>query len=233
MSRCLSSKITFDTSTLEKIVFNPNSILENEEDFWENERAQKLTQTWSHIINYSIDIDSWRNDIKEWAALPSSERESQIFYKNAKKILNQKDLIIKETLAHICKFLPSDASLDVSILFTAFIPARCFANEDIVFNLNAKYWNDNVDNITNSIVHEVFHVGYSYCREFHRDPLKDKNYEILDQVLSEGVCTYVAYKALETFPAPDEKDYPMLEDRNKVKELVSDINEVLSKINKV
>ncbi|MHA2100133.1 MAG: DUF5700 domain-containing putative Zn-dependent protease [Candidatus Kariarchaeaceae archaeon] len=233
MSRCLSSKIEFDTSTLEKIIFDPDSILENEDDFWENERAQKLTQTWSHIIKYSIDFNSWRKDIKEWAKLPLSERENKIFYKNAKTILNRKDLIVKGALEHICQFLPHDANLDVKVRFTAFIPARCFANEDIVFNLNANYWNDNVDNTINSVVHEIFHVGYSYCREFHRDPLKDRSYELFDQMINEGICTYVAYKALSDFPAPDEKDYKMLEDKKEVKRLIGDINDILSKINDI
>ncbi|MCE7734385.1 MAG: hypothetical protein GPJ54_05865 [Candidatus Heimdallarchaeota archaeon] len=233
MSRCLSSKIEFDTSTLEKIIFEPSLILENEEDFWENERSQKLTQTWSHTIKYSIDINKWREDISGWANLPLPEREKQEFYKNSKRILNRKDMIVQEALNHICQFLPHDAELDVKILFTAFIPPRCFANEDIIFNLNADYWNNNVDNMINSIVHEVFHVGYSYCRTFHRDPLKDKTYEVMDQIISEGICTYVGYKALSIFPAPDEKDYDLLENMNDVKRLVNDINEVLDNIGDV
>lgn len=230
MSRCLSSKIEFDTSTLEKIIFEPDSILENENDFWENERAQKLTQTWSHIIKYSIDFDKWRNDIKEWAALPLAERENQVFYKNAKKILNRRDIIVKDALEHICQFLPHDTNLDVKIFFTAFIPGHRFANEDIVFNLNADYWKDNVDNLINSIVHEIFHIGYSYCREFHRDPLKDKMYQVMDQIVNEGICTYVAYEALSIFPAPDEEDYKLLQDKNQIKKLIGDINQILETI---
>ena len=38
MCRCLESKVTIDTSTLERIAYDPQTILENEEAFWEEEK---------------------------------------------------------------------------------------------------------------------------------------------------------------------------------------------------
>ena len=51
--------------------------------------------------------------------------------------------------------------------------------------------------------------------------------------MNEGICTYVAYKALDIFPAPDEKDYMLLEDSGQVKKAFKTVNSVISKIKSI
>jgi hypothetical protein len=57
--------------------------------------------------------------------------------------------------------------------------------------------------------------------------------DILENIHSEGVCTYIGYKAQDIFPAPDEKDYHMLDDVDEVKKHLKNVNEILSKVGKI
>jgi hypothetical protein len=43
-----------NTENLERICNDPNWILENEKEFWEKERPQKLTKLWADEIHYAI-----------------------------------------------------------------------------------------------------------------------------------------------------------------------------------
>jgi len=105
---------------------------------------------------------------------------------------------------------------------------------EIVINMTATYWNNNPDNILNTMVHELFHVGYSYCREHWETENEDEVLlDILENIHIEGVCTYIGYKAQHIFPAPDEKDYQMLDDPEEVKRHLKEVNNVISKIDKI
>ena len=232
MNRCIESTIEYNTSTLEKIINDPDGILNNEDLFWTEEKSQKLTKIWANNIGYTISFDKWRNDMQDWARTPIEKRRDSIFMKNAKKIIESKESFLKKALPYICNFLPDEAQINVIIHFTAFIPSRAFAQEDIVINVNATYWKENSDNIINTLIHELFHAGYSWCCEHHSEKkIKDeKLYEVLYGVVNEGICTYVAYKALPLFPAPDEQDFKLLENQFKLKDAFKILNSIISGI---
>jgi len=56
---------------------------------------------------------------------------------------------------------------------------------------------------------------------------------MLDNMHNESFCTYVAYKALPIFPAPNELDYKLAEDTSDVERLLEEVNTVLSKIDEL
>jgi len=232
MGKCEESKIIYNTKTLEKIAYEPDAILQDEESFWQDERPQQLTKLWAKSVNYPIHYDKGRKKMREWADIPLFKRKDHIFMENAKKIIDGKQEFLENALPHLCSYLPKDADLNVTAHFTAFIPSRAFAHEDIVVNVNADYWKNNVDNILNTLIHEIFHAGYGYCRDVRTEErLKDENlYSMLDNLHNEGICTYVGYKALSAFPAPDEKDYKLIDNMSEVERLLKDVNEVFSKI---
>ena len=104
---------------------------------------------------------------------------------------------------------------------------------EIGINMTATYWNNNPDNILNSMVHELFHVGQSYCRDRWETQRDDELFDILENIQNEGVCTYVAYTAQDIFPAPDEVDFQMLDDPASVKEHIEVVREIFTLIGKV
>lgn len=53
-------------------------------------------------------------------------------------------------------------------------------------------------------------------------------YNILDNIVNEGICTYVGYRALSIFPVEAERDYVMLETPEEVHRQFTESNAVLS-----
>lgn len=231
--RCLKSKILFNTEALEKMVYEPEWVLENEETFWSTIPAQKYTRRWIEQVNYQMDYEKWRETINEWSMVPEEQRLGMDFLRNTERIIEGKQIFIEKALPHVCSYLPDDAELDIGVHFTAYVPPRAFAMGEIVINMTATYWNNNPDNILNTMVHELFHVGYSYCRDLRGGEEEGQLWFVMDNIHSEGVCTYIAYKALDIFPAPDEKDFQMLDNPDEVTKHIKNTNMILGKIGKV
>jgi len=230
MCTCEKSKVVFDTTTLEKIVNDPQWVLENEEKFWAEYRAQILTRKWAEHVKYEISYEEWRENIEEWKNLLPDERENHELMKVAQRILSAKDEFLEKALPHDCSFLPDGVDLSVTVQFTAFVPPFAFAMEDLVIDVASKYWKGNPEHVLNLLVHEIFHVGYSYYQTIQNEKelVEENLYEILDNIVNEGICTYVGYCALPIFPVEDERDYRMLEYNDEVHRLFADTNTVLS-----
>ncbi len=230
MSKCRESNIIIDTGTLEKIVNDPQTILENEKTFWEEEKAQKYTQLWAEGIGYEIPYEKWREQMQTWVDLPPDERENHELTKISQAMVEGKDEFVRKAIPHLCAFLPEEADLNVTVRLTAFIPPNAFAWQDIILNVTSPYWKGKVENIWNLLVHEVFHAGYSYCREAGKEEAYEDEtiYKMLKNIHSEGSCNYVAYKALPIFPAPDIEDYVMLENQKEVERQLGVVNEAFS-----
>lgn len=220
-----SHDIRFDTGALEKIVYEPRWVLENEEEFWGSYPAQRYTRDWARAVNYEIDYGDWRRMINEWSRVPEDERRAGSLLKITETIVGARERFLHDAIPHLLDYLPETTVLDVGVYFTAFIPPRAFAMGEIVFNVAATYWKGNPDNILNTMVHEVFHAGYGYWSGDDEDSsLQDK---ILRNIHSEGSATYAAYTARHLFPAPDDKDFQMLEDLETVREHLGQVNMIL------
>jgi hypothetical protein len=230
MCDCEKSQIVFDTSSLEKIVNDPQWILKNQETFWSTYRAQILTRKWAEHVKYEISYEKWSKSIQEWANLPLEERENTEFMKVSQRILTVQDEFLGKVLPHNCAFLPAGVDLSVTIQFTAFVPPFAFAMEDLVIDVASKYWKGNPEHILNLLAHEIFHVGYSFYRTLQneKDKVAEDLYNILDNIVNEGICTYVGYRALPILPVEGERDYSFLEDSNEVRRLFAETNAVLS-----
>ena len=79
--RCLESKILFNTEALEKLVYDPEWVLENEEAFWTQYPSQRYTRDWIDHVNYKMDYEQWRKTVKEWSEVPEEKRLGMDFLK--------------------------------------------------------------------------------------------------------------------------------------------------------
>jgi len=234
LSGCLDSEIVFNTDALEKIVYEPLWVIENEEEFWTEYPAQKYARDWAEAVKYEIDYDGWRDRIKEWMRLTVDERETHVFTRNTRRIVEGREVFLEKAVPYLCGYLPDDVGLDIGVYFTAFIPPRAFAMGEIVFNVAADYWNNNPDNILNTLVHELYHVGSSNIHEKHGSgPPDDPLTNVLSNVQGEGIATYVAYNARQIFPAPDDKDFMMMDDPAVVDQCFGQVRDILSKVGSV
>jgi hypothetical protein len=229
---CADSRIVYDTSTLEKIVRPPERVLENEEGFWQNEKAQIYTTAWADNVGFAISREKWRRQIAAFADLTEDQRARSPLVRTTDSIVEHRDAFLARAIPHVCSYLPTDVNLDIPVHFTAFIPPRSMVTGGIVVNVAASYWNDNPDNILNNLVHEIFHVGYSHLRNARSEmPVANEVlHEILDTLQNEGVATWVGYEADSIFTAPDEIDYRTLEDPAKVTGLLRDVNAILGAV---
>ncbi len=229
---CLDARIEFDTGTLQKLVDEPQWVLDNEDLFWEQERAQQYTRLWAEGVDWDISYDDWRAQVASLVGLTDAERQANALLRMTDRILSVRGEFLRRAVPHICSFLPEASNLDISIHFTAFIPARSFLRDGIVINVAAPYWQSNADNILNNLVHEIFHVGYARARDNRTEtPLQNEQlYDMLDALQNEGTATYVGYRALAEFPAPDDRDYPLLDDPGDRARLLSDLNELFARV---
>ena len=70
--------ITFETSALERIVQDPQGVLDEEESFWKTERAQVCTQMWADYVNIAISRKRWRNQVSALTELTEEERDTNV-----------------------------------------------------------------------------------------------------------------------------------------------------------
>lgn len=229
---CLKSEILFETGTLEKIVRQPQDVLDNEESFWADEKPQIYTRVWAEGVNAKISYDRWRSQVRELAELRPAERGQHPLLRMTDAIIAEKGKFLAEAIPHICSYVAEGTSLDIPVYFTAFVPPRSFVSGGVVINVSAPYWRGNADNILNNLTHEIFHVGYSRMRAGRTEaPLDDEHlYGMLDALQNEGTATYVGYQAVEAFPAPGERDYRMLENPAHVRRLLGEVNDLFAQV---
>jgi hypothetical protein len=231
LKEATASAVTFDTTTLEKLLCDPHGVLDCEDEFWQRERAQVLTVKWAELVGYPISREQWRSQVASWAALPPHERESHPAVRSYRSIIERRADFLSRALPHVRSYLPGEADISAKVQFTAFIPPRAFAVEDIVINVAATYWKGNADNILSCLIHELGHVGHSWCRGRGGDDglAADENLcTMLYGLQGEGFCDYVAYQARHEFPAPDELDFQLYESPAEVRRQMGIFNEVLS-----
>lgn len=227
---CTKANLVFSADSLETLVNEPERVLAEGEAFWARTPAQQYTQMWAEAVGYEIDYEKWRDDVSSLQGLTELDRRRHPLVQTARKIVDGQTLFLSRALPHICAHLPQGADLDVSVYFTAFIPARSFLWEGIVINVNAPYWHGEPDNIFNNLVHEIWHVGYAKNRDLRTEEVTvdEIRFDMLDTLQNEGTATYVGYRASNIFPAPDEKDYQLLENEKEVERLLAEVNHLFA-----
>ena len=229
---CRDSKLVFSTATLESLINEPERVLAEEAEFWDREPAQHYTRLWAKAVNHQIDYEKWRASVGSLSDLSNEERSNHTLVQMTEGIVKGQQPFLKRALPYVCSYLPEGANLDVSIYFTAHIPARSFLWEGIIINVSAPYWHGNPDNILNNLVHEIWHVGYAKSRDIRSEDVTvdATRYDMLDTLHNEGFATHVGHRSDSIFHAPDEKDYRLLENPEDVTRLLAEVNDLFAQV---
>ena len=239
-SPCVTSKVTLDVSSLESILLRTDEILANPDKFWKNDGAYNLAKKWHDINKISLDTlnyySTWIERLEEINDLTEAQKQNHSSFQLMNKILERKRIFDERALPHICSFLPeNNVNLNTTVYLTGHtLPWAFMTHSNVVINvLHSHYKDKSADDLMNTIVHEVFHIGYGKNRSYRTEiELENVNiYDILDSFHNEGMAVYTAYKAQKFFPAPDEEDYILLEDPKEVKRLLKILNDFFSKAN--
>jgi hypothetical protein len=229
------SQINLTSDNLDILVNHPEDVLANYEEFWDTHRVQFCTKKWADHLNYEIPHEKVIAMIQEWADLSPEERANHSLNKNAAILIAEKDALLEKALPHLHSFFPSETDLSVDVHLTAFNPSRGFAMLDIVINVQAPHWQEDARNILNAIIHEIGHVGHSYYRTLWTEEKAkpEMKQRVLDNINSEGICTYIGYTAQGFAPAPGDQDYPQVDDPDRVVEAFDQTNQIIAKIDTV
>lgn len=228
---CLGSVIPFETTTLEAILLEPGRVLEEGRDFWEGQKPLVLAQSWADEVGSRNPYRAFRGRVQALERRPAGEESTLSLTAMMNALRSSEEAWATRALPHLCSFFPVDVELNIPAFFVAFIPPRAFANTDgIVIDVAAEYWEGNPDNILNSLIHEFFHIGFGQTRQHRCEaPLENERlYGALEMLQSEGMAVWVAYSALEDFPAPNEVDNDLLENPEEVTRLLDAVNQLLS-----
>jgi tetratricopeptide (TPR) repeat protein len=227
-SACSHSDVRFDNSSVTAIVLHPDKVAQEPDAFWNTDRAYQLVASWHHYNNVPIPRSEWDNTISAFTKIPLARRKQSPPMRAAKGLMKEHTAFMQDALPHICSFLPGDRTdLDTTIyLTTETVPRAIQVGGYIVIDVANNYWQGSKSTILNTIVHEVFHVGYgsNECLRTEIELDDGKLNSLLGNLHNEGMATYVGYTARSLFPSPADQDYPLLERPSAVQRLVKRLN---------
>jgi len=224
----LHADIEFDDSSVEEIYNRPERILSDPEKFWRDNKTYRLVAMWHNSSRTPIPHEQWKNQIGVLAGLGSEERARQPANRITGELMAATDRFREKAVPHICSFLPQESlDLRTAIHFTGLtVPYAFQVHSHIVLDVANPHYGGNANGILNCLVHEVFHIGFGNHQCLRRELDLDNAAvnSMLNSLQNEGMATYVAYKAQPVFPAPDDRDYKMLERDEDVRRLLTGLD---------
>jgi len=234
LNSCLESRVRFDDSSIEEIFSNPSLVLKDIKSFWENEVPYRLTLEWSEATRVPIDYESFRNILEELNTQTVDDRRKHEAYRLSAKVMEYAPVFESRALPHVCSYLPADTKIDTAVRTACFIPPWAYqAKGNVIINTSHLHWNNDAGMVLNIVVHELFHAGHVHYIEpvdFKAIDTSEKTAELIMAGLqSEGMATYVAYRAKQLFPSTMvDPDYKMLENKDDVLRLSEKINHLFN-----
>jgi tetratricopeptide (TPR) repeat protein len=229
-ANCTCSVIKFELSSMEMIYLHPESVLADVDSFWKNDRAYWFTSLWMKNVGYDYPPMGWQQYIEKLSQVPVNQRDTVRVVRLGRDCAKLRDSLFNDVVTHICSFLPDSVTdLSTVVYLTALVVPHAFQmNHNVVLNANAiktaaEAWN--------TIIHEVFHVGY-YRNECYRTEMlfhNEEKHDLIYSLQNEGMATYVAFTA----PAAmyyDQKDYRMLKDDSEVEKAIAKMNELIKMV---
>jgi hypothetical protein len=226
-------KIFFDDSAARYVLENPEKALNIERDsIWKSFEGYRITLVWHEKSSVPVTWKVWERGLNKFLYQDTSLiKKSLTLADSLKSKVNREQNTIVQ---HISSYSYEKTKINAFIYFVAFtIPyAFCVDTNKIGIDITGSEWNFDTDCILNTVIHEIYHIAYKlnspdYFKYIANDPIDREsfvrfNYAYLQ---SEGMATFVAYKALNLFPSDyRHPDYELLENDSTVKIAIHQIN---------
>ena len=225
-------KIFFDDSAARYVLENPEKALNIERDsIWKSFGGYRITSIWHEKSSVPITWKYWERGINEFLSDTTLIRKTLSLADSLKsKVFREQNTIIQ----HISSYSYEKTKINAFIYLVAFTYpyAFCVDTNKIGIDITCDGWNFDTENILNVVIHETYHIAFKldspdYFKYVAIDPTDREtfikfNYAYLQ---SEGMATFVAYKALNLFPSDyRHPDYELLENDSTVKMAIHQIN---------
>ncbi|UCE24221.1 MAG: hypothetical protein JSU74_13165 [Candidatus Zixiibacteriota bacterium] len=226
--------ISFDDSAARYVLENPaNALADERETIWNTFEGYRITLVWHEKSSFPITWDLWENGLNRFLEDTSLIGKTLSL---ADSLTNKAQREQYSIARHISSYLSTTGPIHASVYLVAFtIPyAFCVEQNKIGIDITGEEWSFDTDCVLNTTIHEIYHVGfrlnspdYRYIKE---DPVDEETFIrfCYAYLQSEGMATYVSYKALDLFPSDyRHADFDLLEDDSKVKKAFSRVGMLL------
>ena len=226
-------KIFFDDSAARYVLENPEKALNKERDsIWKSFEGYRITLVWHEKSSVPVTWKVWERGLNKFLYQDTSLIKKSLTLADSLKFkVNREQNKIAQ---HVSSYLSEETKFDAFIYFVAFTYpyAFCVDKNKIGIDITGDEWNFDTDCILNTTIHEIYHVGFKlnspdYDKYIAIDPTSQEtfirfNYAYLQ---SEGMATFVAYKALNLFPSDyRHPDYELLRTTGPVKKAIDQVN---------
>jgi len=225
--------LSFNTSSLEKIVLSPEKINKNSKSFWQNDEAYSLIEKWHNRENLKLDRSKWEENLSRYISVLPENRKENLYLNFAYKLKAKEAEFKRKAIPFLLSFFPKDMK---KVKTQIFLVEETFTggfiqDGNVIIDVTHNTVPD-IDATFNMLIHELFHIGFEKFRLYRKDyPLKNNRLDrVLDLLQNEGIATYVGYKAKKIYDIPDKKIYILLKSRENLPELIKDFNEYLDEI---
>lgn len=230
-------KIFFNDSAARYVLKNPANALYKERDsIWRIFEGYRITLIWHKESSFPVTWDIWEKGLNKFINKDTSLIRKSIELSDNLKLLEEREH--DKIVQHISAYLPKKTVMNAYVYFVAFtVPyAFCVEKNKIGIDITGDEWHFNSECLLNTTIHEIYHIGFRFnspdnkYREtdpFNKETFIRFNYAYLQ---SEGMATYVGYKALNLFPSSyKHDDYYLIEDDKKVKTAISQVNSIIKR----
>lgn len=225
-------KIFFDDSAARYVLENPEKALNIERDsIWHSFGGYRITSIWHEKSSVPITWKYWEKGLNKFISDTTLIKKSLSLVNSLKSKVNREQNTIVQ---HISSYSYEKTKINAFIYFVAFtIPyAFCVDTNKIGIDITGSEWNFDTDCILNTVIHEIYHIAYKlnspdYFKYIANDPIDRESFVRFNYgyLQSEGMATFVAYKALNLFPSDyRHPDYELLENDSTVKMAIHQIN---------
>jgi len=226
--------IFIDDAAARYVLENPEKALAERDSIWKTFEGYRITQVWHERSSYPITWELWERGLNRFTNKDTTLITKSLDLINDISILEKREHTKIEQ--HLASYLPKTVSFNADVYFIAFtIPyAFCVEQNKIGLEVTAGEWHFDAECLLNIMIHELYHVGYRLntpdIKYLNSDPTNTGqfirfNYAYL---LSEGMATHVAYKALDLFPSNyKHDDYKLMEDEKNIKNAIGGVNKLL------
>lgn len=227
-------ELSFDDSAARYVLTNPASALAEERDtIWNTFEGYRITLVWHEESSFPVTWEVWDRGLNRFLEDTSLIRRTLELADSLRaKAQREQNSIAK----HISSYLSTESAIEASVYFVAFtMPyAFCVEQNKIGIDITGEEWNFDTDCILNMAIHEIYHVGYRKVSPdveyLAVDPTDERSFVgfCYAYLQSEGMATYVGYKALNLYPSDyTHDDYRLLENESQVLRAISQIRMLL------
>jgi len=237
---CERYHIRFDTTSIEQIYLQPESILANPEQFLQKDTAYLMFAQHRARVNDPFPYQAWLKDIEKLVAQSEESRLQKMPYRLYEMIMTYQQSFCQEIAENVLTSLPEGTELDVTVYLTAHEgSAAAFTRPgEITFSLSSPllvntafvHETTGLSAFFNLALHEFFHIGFANSSD-HPSMEQLMENEIVVDVLhvlqNEGMATYLSYHLTPKFPTPFEWFIYLLDRETIVRFYLNEINDIL------